>query len=1366
MYTGTESTDTASAEKLRALLAERLLRVVRTPRKYPLSFAQQRLWFLDQLEPNSPRYNMCSAVRLRGKLDLDALENALDAILERHEALRTRFLSDDGEPAQVADENVRIDLPLEEFSTGTESDRDKAIEHRMFEEASRPFNLSSERLFRALLLRRTCEDHVLVINMHHIVSDEWSFNIFYKELVAFYASYAEGKPIDLPELPIHYTDYALWQREWLQGATFEKQLAYWKNQLKGKPAGVDLPVDHPRRSVAKARGAARWRGFGPGLSQALKRLASQQGATPFMVLLAGFKALLYRYTRQPDIIVGSPLAGRNRVETEDLIGFFVNTLPLRATVDGEMSFRELLAQVKEISLGAYSHQDLPFEKLVEVLEPDRSLNSTPFVKVMFFLQQASVGGLALPGLEVEFLENGNATAKFDLTMAVHDHGSHITAVAQYNSDLFEDNTIARFMEHYERLLQCAVEHPAVCIGELPLLGEEERRQILIDWNSTGTDYPRDKCIHELFEEQVRKTPDAIAVTFGKSCLTYRELDMRASQLAHLLQKTCVTQLRRVALVGERSREMIIGLLGILKAGAGYTSIDPALPPSRLKVLLEDLSPHALLFTHQRYCGMIPEDSALQATTRICLEGDWKRVERESTIHPIQPVTAGDLAYISFTSGSTGRPKGVCIPHRAVVRLVRNTNVASFGPRDVFLQMAPIAFDASTFEIWGALLNGARLVVMPPETPSLTDLAEAIQKSGVTTAWFTSGLFNQIIDEKPEALKPLRQIFTGGDILSPPHIKKALSQVGNDCRIINGYGPTENTTFTTCYAIPRSYDGEGSVPIGRPISNTTCYILDERLQPVPIGVAGELFAGGDGLATGYWNAPELTKEKFIPNPFLPGTSLYRTGDLARYLPDGNIEFLGRLDQQVKIRGFRVEPGEIEAVLSEHPDVAQCAVVARADNSGAKQLVGYVVSSKPAGPEALQLESYLRQRLPEYMIPACFVLVPNIPLSSNGKVDRAALPAPDAGLQHQPAFLPPTNETERQLQNIWEQVLNVRPIGIRDKFFALGGHSLLALRLLSRVEKAFEQKLPVAALFQNPTIEQLAKLLNHQPGIENSGPTSLVEIQPLGHRQPLFLVHGVGGGMFWGYSNLARHLGNGQPIYAFKSRGLEGDPEFETIEEMADSYLSDLRKFQPKGPYYLGGYCFGGVVAYEMACRLRAQGEHVPLVTMINSNPPNSSYTRFEWTLPSSLKWAGNICRRTLVSLHTQPGRLCSHLCWRTRGLVKRIAAGQAEATWDINDFLDLSQYNENQRKVWAAHARALAKYTPGRYQGNVALLRSPVHLMFCSFARDYGWGDHVDGRLVVKIIPGMHETIMEEPNVGRLADEVKACLADATEVAHP
>ena len=861
-------------------------------------------------------------------------------------------------------------------------------------------------------------------------------------------------------------------------------------------------------------------------------------------------------------------------------------------------------------------------------------------------------------------------------------------------------------------------------------------------------------------------------------MTYRELDSRANQLAHYLRQAGVRPRMMVGLCVERSLEMSIGMLGILKAGAAYAPLDPVLPKERLALMLEDLH-MPVLVTQHRLLGVLPETSGhgAPAPRPLCLDSDWPAIAREDSSKLGCEVEAQDVAYISFTSGSTGRPKGVCVPHRGIVRLVMGANWASFSATEVFLQTAPISFDSSLFEIWGSLLHGSRVVVPPPQVPSLSELAELIQRQRVTTAWFTSGLFNQMVEEAPEALKPLRQVVTGGDVASPRHFKKALAWLSNG-RLLNGYGPTECTTFTTIYPVPADFDGERAVPIGRPIANTECYILDQHLQPVPINVPGELYAGGDGLATGYLNRPELTAERFVSNPFQPGSRLYKTGDLVRYLPDGNIEFLARIDLQVKIRGFRVELGEIETRLLQHPAVRECVVTARPDAAGTKQLVAYIVPWQATGSDASdtpgqagsagsltsELQAFLRLHLPDYMLPAFFETLPELPLSATGKVDRRALPAPelktDSGAAPQ---LQPRDDIERQLQQLWETILNVRPIGIRDKFFALGGHSLLAVRLVAQVEKTFGKKLRVAAVFQNPTIEQMAVLL--RDGQNPRPATSIVEIQPLGSRPPLLFVHGAGGGMFWGYGNLARHLGADQPVFAFKSRGLDGLEEFGTIEAMAEAYLADLRQFQPRGPYYLGGYCFGGVVAYEMACRLQAQGETVALLALINANTPNSSYTQFRWTPLSTAKFTLNVCRRGVHFLQGPREKLFDFVRWKAQVLAKRACSrfGVASAepsAGSADQVIDLSQYSADQRRVWHTHLQAQDQYHAPPYPGRLTLFRSPLHILYCSYDRAYGWQEVAQGGVDVRIIPGAHETIMEEPGVQALAAEFRAALNEA------
>ncbi|HEX4646645.1 MAG TPA: amino acid adenylation domain-containing protein, partial [Verrucomicrobiae bacterium] len=1181
----------------------------------PLSFAQQRLWFLDQLEPGSPLYNMALAMRMRGRLDGKALQKALQAVISRHEVLRTRFEAEDGNPVQIIAGFEPAELPLINLSGCPGSQREDELQRTLQAEARRVFDLSRGPLLRATLLRLGETEHVLLIVVHHIVSDAWSLGILFRELGAFYEAFSLGRNFSPPELPIEYADFAVWQRGQLSGETMEKQLAFWKRHLAGAPHFLELPTDQPRPPVQSFRGACAERLLPKPLAEKLKWLARAEGATFFMTLLAAFKILLHRYARQSHLVVGTPIAGRTHSETEGLVGFFVNTLALHTDVSGNPSFRELLGRVRQTTLDGYAHQDLPFERLVAELQPIRSPEYTPFVQVMFTLQNNAARELKIPWLVIEPVKIDTGTAKFDWMVAVEEWPHGLLVEVEYNTDLFMAETVTRMLGHFQTLLEGIAADPAKKISELPLLDETEQNQILAGWNAARTNYPRDKTISQLFEEQVEKTPGAVALVVDGRQLTYLQLNERANQLAHRLQKLGVGTGAMVGICLERSLELIVALLGILKAGAAYVSLDPSYPRERLKLMLDDVRPPVLLTLEKFRDNFLLETTNQQNGIRnlvlVCLDKDREPSPPQALANPASGADAASPAYVSFTSGSTGRPKGVVVPHRGVTRLVRETNYAQFGADEVFLHLAPVAFDASTFEIWGALLNGAKLVVFPPQTPSLAELGGFIRENNVTALWLTAGLFHQMVEEQLESLRGVRQLLAGGDVLSVPHVKRALENLPG-CKIINGYGPTENTTFTCCHHITAADCAGRSIPIGRPIANTQVYVLGEDLQPGPIGVPGELCIGGDGLALGYLNQPELTAEKFVPNPFDKNSSsrLYKTGDLVRWLPEGVIEFLGRVDRQVKIRGFRVEPGEIETVLNEHPAVRECAVSAWGESADGKQLAAYFVADQTAPPSPEGLRAYLRSRLPDYMIPGVFVPLESLPLNGNGKVDRRALPLPDRQITAlAKTFVAPRDKLEAQLAKIWEEVLEVPRVGAEDHFFNLGGHSLLAVRLLARIEKVLDRKIPVAAIFQSPTVAQLANVLREKTSQPPA--SSLVGIQPQGSKPPLFLVHGVGGGMFWGYTNLSKYLGSEQPLFAFKSRGMDGLEEFGTIEEMAAQYVADLRAFQPHGPYRLGGYCFGGNVAYEMARLLREQGETISLLALINCAPPNSSYARFHF-----------------------------------------------------------------------------------------------------------------------------------------------------------
>jgi amino acid adenylation domain-containing protein len=785
-------------------------------------------------------------------------------------------------------------------------------------------------------------------------------------------------------------------------------------------------------------------------------------------LMAAFATLLYRYSGESDVVVGSPIANRNRSEIEPLIGFFVNTLVLRTRLEDNPSFEQLLKQVRATTLKAYEHQDVPFEQIVEALQPQRSMSHSPLFQVMFVLQNTPLGEIELPGVRLSELNASSKIAKFDLTLSMSETPLGLDCEWEYNTDLFDGATIERMASHFENLLTAIVENPQQVVSELPLLSAVERQQLLFDWNDTQTDYPQDKCIHQLFEEQVAKTPDAIAVVFEQEELTYQQLNQRANQLAHHLQTLGVKPEVLVGICVERSLEMMVGLLGILKAGGAYVPLDPSYPAERLSYLLSDAGIEVLL-TQNNLLSTLPSHSAQV----VCLDTDWRVIESHIQDNLVTGVRADNLAYVIYTSGSTGQPKGVCVAHRSVVRLVQNTNYAQFNAEQVFLQLAPITFDASTLELWGSLLHGSKLVIFPSQVPDLDRIVDVLYQHQITCLWLTAGLFHLMVDEYLETLSLVQQLLAGGDVLSVDHVHRFRQRYPN-CRLIDGYGPTENTTFTCCYSIGQTQDLQQTIPIGRPIANTQVYILDPQIQPVPIGVVGELHIGGDGLARGYLNRPELTQAKFIPHPFAPDKSarLYKTGDLARYLPDGNIEFLGRLDHQVKIRGFRIELGEIEVVISQHPQVSQVVAINREDISGNKHLVAYVITQSGAEISSAEIKDFVKDKIPSYMLPRIVMFLDSLPLTPNGKVDRKALPAPDGNIDREQEYVAPRTPNEEIIANIFSTVLGVKTVGIHDNFFELGGHSLLATQVISSLRQVFQIDLSVRRLFETPTVADLA------------------------------------------------------------------------------------------------------------------------------------------------------------------------------------------------------------------------------------------------------------------------------------------------------
>ncbi len=1032
----------------------------------PLSFAQQRLWFLSQLEPELVAYNISEAVRLAGKLDVPVLNWCFNEIVRRHESLRTSFDVIAGQPVQVIAPALELSIPVVDLSQFPDDERDAEALRLSRVETVRPFDLVRGPLIRAVLMRLREDEHALIVTMHHIVSDGWSQGILKNELGALYRARVMGQPSPLGELPIQYADFSEWQREWLSGAVLDQQLNYWRDRLAGAPPLTELPADKARPAAMSYRGATFLFELSTKLSESLAALSRREGATLFMTLLAGFKTLLHLYTDQSDVVIGTPVANRNREEVESLIGFFVNTLVLRTDVSGDPAFRELLARVREVSLGAQAHQDFPFELLVAELQTNRETNRNPFFQIAFDLQNAPAPGLEFPGLTLHPHEFTAATTRFDLELHLTSVPEGIIGALVYSTELFEESTIRTFAERFRMLLEAVVANPDRRVSQIDLLTSAERKQLLGDWNDTARAYPTQSCIPDLFEAWAGRTPDNIALASGDVNITYDELNQRANQLAHYLKSYGVGEETRVGIHLERSVEMIVAVLAVLKAGATYVALDPSYPDQRLLFMLDDARV-ALVLTVESLEESLPAHPA----PVILLDSDWPLIAAAGKHNPARSTTPEQLAYIVYTSGSTGTPKGVAVPHRGVVRLVSGNGYASFGPDEIFLQFAPLTFDASTFEIWGALLNGSQLVLMPPGLASLQDIGRALHEYRITTLWLTAGLFHQMVDEQLAALSKLRQMLAGGDVLSPAHVKRFLAS--RSCRLINGYGPTENTTFTCCHVMNQPFEFARSVPIGRPIANTQVVILDKNLRMCPPGFTGELFSGGDGLARGYRGHASLTAEKFIPNAFsnLPGARLYCTGDRVRYLADGSIEFLGRADEQVKVRGFRVELGEIEAALSRAPGVRQTTVVTR-DYDGDKRLVAYVVGEH-VRVSVDQLQKTLRESLPDHMVPSAFVVLDELPLTPNGKVDRRALPAPaEIQAQSDDGYVAPRTPVEELLAGIWAEVLKVERVNVDDNFFELGGHSLLVTQLVSRAQAYLGAEVPLKLFFESPTLASQA------------------------------------------------------------------------------------------------------------------------------------------------------------------------------------------------------------------------------------------------------------------------------------------------------
>ncbi|MDQ3563928.1 MAG: amino acid adenylation domain-containing protein [Pseudomonadota bacterium] len=1335
--------------KLRQKAAAKQYTIPTLPRSgqaqaFAQSFAQQRLWFLYQWEPASPFYNINSALKLEGELDVAAFERCINEIVKRHESLRTSFTTQENEAVQIIHPSANAKVSFVDLRGFSPSERDAEMRRLAAEESERPFDLSRAPLIRVSLLQLEDTSHVTLTALHHIISDGWSIGVFYREVTALYQAFAKSKAVSLPELSIQYPDYAVWQRGHLSGEVLEPQLAYWKERLSGAPPLLELPTDRPRPALQSFKGARLSRVLDKTLLDAVKTVGQADRATLFMTLLAAFSVLLSRYCRSDDIVIGSPIAGRTRTETEHLIGFFVNTLTLRTDLSGDPSFREHLSRVRETALSAYAHQDLPFEKLVEELKPERSLSYSPLFQVMFVLQNTTQAPLRLPGLKVERLDLGRETSKFDLSLYVIETSEGLKISFEYNRDLFDAATIVRMMSHFETLLKSIVENPGQKISRLALLTVAERHALIHDWNQPRIDYPNDATIVQLFEAQVRRSPQAVALAFDDQEFTYEEINRRANRLAHHLISLGVGPDVLVGIFVERSFEMIVGLLGILKAGGAYVPLDPGYPIERLGFMLSDAA-----------LAVVVAQQGLELTANgaklLRLDSDRSAIAAQPDHNPADRADAEALAYIIYTSGSTGKPKGVCIAHRALANLLHAMREhTAITEEDSLLAVTTLSFDIAALELYLPLIAGARLVLASRETAADGEaLSKCLADCRITLMQATPATWRLLIEAGWQGSDKLR-VLCGGEALPQELADQLLARCES---VSNLYGPTETTIWSSAERVRANQ----TISIGRPLANTEIYILDGALNQAPIGVPGELHIAGAGLARGYLNRPELTAEKFISNPFSdkPGARLYKTGDLARYRADGNIEFLGRIDSQVKLRGFRIELGEIEACLRQHSKLREAAVLAREDHAGEKRLAAYFVHNEASAPaSADELRSFLKNLLPDYMLPSSFVALDQMPLTANGKLDRKALPAPDRLLSDS-APVAPRTLLEQQLAAIFAAVLKIDRVGIRDNFFDLGGHSFLVLRVVAEIEKNCGRRLSVATLFQSPTVEEIGQILAAGDSLDESD--VIVPLNPHGTTPPLFSVWM---GLATELRELCRCLGPEQRLYGINSHWDPKRVRMTRIEEMAAYNLTHLRKIQPHGPYYLSSDCVTTLIVLEMAQQLLAQGEQVAALVLIDPPPP-STYMK---TPTAHDRYRKRVERhsRSLVNLNVieQLAYVSVRVLYRLNLLWSKVAIRICMA---CRLPLPLPLFP---RYIRDTHQRAKNAYVPKPYAGKIWFIWASDDMDEVRRREIQNAWSRVAAQATHRTVPGVHVAQFKEPYVGPLAEQMRICLAEARTAPHP
>lgn len=1326
---------------------------------FPVSSGQKRLWFIENLEPGSLAYTIPLDYKIKGEIDLNIFEQSINVLINRHATLRTTIQTVDGIPVQKINPARTYRLEVINLEGLPENEKLQVAERYSHENETHIFDLSSEPLFLCKLLKISSAEYTVLLNFHHIITDGWSIQILLEEFGLIYTALKQQKPFNLPILPVTYADFAIWQNEWLVGEGCQKQISYWKNELKGAPDVLQLPMDFQRPKNTTYDGDEICIILDESVTEKLQQFSRNNDVSIFITLFSAFNALLTRHVTQEEFIIGIPIAGRIHRDLESLCGMLINNFPLRITPKEQMTFFEMLEHCKAKFFQAYDHQELPMDRIVEELKVTRHGNISPLFQVMFNLLNMFDQEISLAGSRMEMVDRRRHISQFDLSLDIYESKKTLRCVFIFNTNLFKRERIERMAGHFSELVNSLLTNPGQNIRKIPILSSEEKKMILKDWNNTTTTFPQDKCVHQLFEEQVLKIPDLIAAQDDNMALTYMELNSKANKLARHLHQNGASEGSFVGIFLDRNVDLLVGLLAILKAGCTYIPLDPIYPKDRLALILEDSQP-VLLLTEKKLLDSLPETSA----RNIFIE-EIENYHHESEENTNFTVTSNLAAYLIYTSGSTGKPKGVLIEHRSLVNFLASmSKKPGINSSDVMLAVTTISFDIAGLELFLPILNGSRVVIATQETSMNPELLiKKIEDCQPTLFQATPVTFRMLNSSRWTGSKKLK-ILCGGEAL-PKEL--ALDLISKCAELWNMYGPTETTVWSTVEKVTVDHSGGiGYVNLGRPIDNTTIYVLNSELQPAPMGIPGELFIGGDGLARGYHNLPELTREKFLPDPFseIKGSRMYRTGDLVVQTVDGKLEFLNRVDSQVKIRGFRIELGEIESALSQFQTIRDNVVVVREDNPGDQRIIAYIIRKEEIETDISELRMFLKTKVPDYMVPSSFVFIEHFPLTPNGKIDRKALPRPEENQQDSKnTYVEPQTEMERKLAQIWCEVLKLNRIGIDEGFFEIGGHSMLAITLMIKIEKELGIRFPLSTLFDNSTIREMADFFEKAVIPVKWG--SLVTIKTQGSKRPLYLVHGAGLNLLL-YKTLVSHLDADQPVFGLQAKGLDGVEEpLNSIEEIAAYYIQEILSVDKSGTYALAGFSLGGQLAYEMAHQLLLMNKKVSFLGVFDTTTYNISdkYLPIIQRYSQRLDWIFNVIVWNVRTFINKPaGKKFEFFTLKLNTVLKKISGSDYKI-----EPSGVSKGKQNElpkylHRVHRANIEALNKYVMPEYPGKLHLFRAMDQSFYLKDPIKYGWDKYVKGGVEVLDIPGEHSRIFAPPNDKSFADTLQKCLNQTSE----